>query len=127
MDIRYISLLKNVREITDDDYDPKEKIQAFWEKYGVNHSRLHVLNMCLIYGGEQNVQEGLSKEDMEIFSYELMTLLMAYHVAHHEKLNLEDIKIPIEEAPKKSPEEKFFSDILYTMLGLRHFEQKLEP
>lgn len=127
MDHRYLPLLKNVREITAEDYDPEEKIQAFWIKYGVDYSRLHVLNMSLIYGGETEIQEGLSKEEMEMFSRDLMALLMAYHIVHHEKIALDSIKIPIEELPKNSEEEQFFSEILYTILGLRHFEQNLEP
>lgn len=125
MDVRYLPLLLNVREITVENYDPLEVIQAFWIKYGVNYSRLHVLNLFLSYRGETELQEELSKEEMEQFSRDVMALFMAYYVAHQEKINLDDIKIPVEEAPEKSDEEKVFSEILYTILGLRQFEQKI--
>src|SRR5690606_20365880 len=111
MDIRYLPLLQNAREITTDGYDPKEKIQAFWQKYSVDHSRLHILNMFLFYKGETELKEKLSIEEMEQFSGDLMALLMAYYVVHHEKINLDDIKIPIEETRERGEEESFFSKI----------------
>ncbi|MBD1433526.1 hypothetical protein H8B06_11855 [Sphingobacterium sp. DN00404] len=125
MDARYLPLLLNVREITVENYDPLEVIQAFWIKYGVNYSRLHVLNLFLSYKGETELQEELNEEEMEQFSRDVMALFMAYYIVHQEKIMPEDIQIPVEEVPEKNEEEKFYSEILYTMLGLRDFEQKL--
>lgn len=126
MDYRYVPLLQNAKEITEENYDPKKKIQAFWDRYGVNGSRLHILNMFLGYRGETELQEGLREEEMEQFSHDLMGLLMAYYVACHEKINLEDIIIPIDDTPEKSEQDKHYAGILYTILGLRQFEQKFK-
>lgn len=125
MDTRYIPLLHNAKEITEEAYDPKRKIQTFWAKYGINHSRLHILNLFLFYKGDTGLQEPLSIEEMERFSQDLMGLLMAYYVVHQEKINLDDIKIPVEETREKNGNKGFFSDPLYTILGLYHLEQKL--
>ncbi len=126
MDARYLPLLLNVREITAENYDPLKVIQTFWIKYGVNYSRLHVFNLFLSYKGETELQEELNEEEVEQFSRDVMALFMAYYIVHQEKIMLEDIKIPVEEVPEKNEEEKFYSEILYTMLGLRDFEQKID-
>lgn len=125
MDTRYIPLLHNAKEITEEAYEPKRKIQTFWAKYGINHSRLHILNLFLFYRGETELQEPPSIEEMKQFSQDLMTLLMAYYVAHREKINLDDIKIPVEETREENGEDGSFSDIPYTILGLHYLEQKL--
>ncbi|MBD1421223.1 hypothetical protein [Sphingobacterium chuzhouense] len=125
MDFRYLPLLQSACEIIAENYDPQKKIQDFWEKYGANNSRLHVLNLFLFYKGETVLQEQLTIEEMKQFSQDLMTLLMAYYVAHREKINLDDIKIPVEETREENGEEGSFSDIPYTILGLHYLEQKL--
>ena len=127
MDFRYLPLLLDAAEITDDGYDPTVKIQDFWSKYGVDHSRLNILNMYLFYRGETELQDRLSVEEMEEFSRDLRALLMAYFVVHHEKINLEDIAIPTTEVPEKSEEDKLYADIFYSILGLRDFEHKHKP
>src|SRR5690606_3217413 len=125
MDIRYLPLLQIAKDVTEEGYDPKAKIQAFWEKYGVDHSRLNILNMFLFYRGETKLQDELSIEDMEQFSKDLMTLMMAYFVVHHEKINLDNLIMPITEVQEKSEEDKLYAEMLYSILGLRDFEHKL--
>ena len=61
----------------------------------------------------------------ELIVQDMMGLLMAYYVVHQEKINLDDIKIPVEETREENGEEGSFSDIPYTILGLHHLEQKL--
>ncbi len=127
MDIRYLPLLQIAKDVTEEGYDPKTVIQAFWEKYGVDHSRLNILNMYLFYKGETGLQDELSIEEMEQFSQDLMALLMAYFVVHHEKINLDDLIMPITEVQEKSEDDKLYAEMLYSILGLRNVNDNLKP
>lgn len=108
MNAKYLPLIKLVQKINSKKRQPSIRIETFWHKYGINDSRLHILNMFLAFKGE-TIDMEISTEEMERFSHDLIDVLLAYYVMQHEELSLAIIDMPILE-----DEEEFGYDQMYS-------------